>query len=82
MDILSVIGIIVGIAAILVGQYLEGGHITSLLNGPAVLIVLGGTLGAVMLQSPFRTFVRGIRMLWWAFLPPKIHNQADRKSVV
>lgn len=82
MDILSIIGIIVGITAILVGQYLEGGHISSLLNGPAILIVLGGTLGAVMLQSPFATFTRGIRMLWWAFIPPKIHNQAAIDKLV
>ena len=82
MDILSIIGIIVGIAAILVGQYLEGGHISSLLNGPAILIVLGGTLGAVMLQSPFATFTRGIRMLWWAFQPPKIYNKAAIDKLV
>lgn len=82
MDILSIIGIIVGITAILVGQYLEGGHISSLLNGPAILIVLGGTLGAVMLQSPFATFTRGIRMLWWAFIPPKIHNQVAIDKLV
>lgn len=75
MDILSVIGLILGTAAILVGQYLEGGHLGSLLNGPAILIVLGGTFGAVMLQSPFTTFMRGMRMLTWTFLPPEINNQ-------
>lgn len=75
MDILSIIGILVAMAAVLVGQYLEGGSISSLLNGPAILIVLGGTLGAVMLQSPFVTFMRGMRMLWWAFMPPRIQNR-------
>jgi len=82
MDLLSIIGIIISIVAILVGQYLEGGHIGSLMNGPAVLIVLGGTLGAVMLQSPFVTFMRGMRMLWWAFVPPKIHSQATIDKLV
>ncbi len=75
MDMLSIIGLIVGAAAIIIGQYLEGGHIGSLMNGPAILIVLGGTFGAVMLQSPFSTFMRGMRMLVWTFLPPKVHNQ-------
>ena len=74
LDILSIIGITIGIAAILVGQYLEGGHISTLVNGPAILIVLGGTLGAVMLQSPFSTFMRGMRMLFWTFFPPTVHD--------
>jgi chemotaxis protein MotA len=74
MDGLSIIGLIVAFAAILVGQYLEGGSVSALINGPAILIVLGGTLGAVMLQSPLATFSRGMRMLGWAFFPPKIHT--------
>ncbi|MBI1425381.1 MAG: flagellar motor protein [Gammaproteobacteria bacterium] len=82
MDILSFVGLILGAAAILVGQYLEGGHIGSLLNGPAILIVLGGTFGAVMLQSPFATFMRGMRMLAWTFMPPKVHNQDAIDKIV
>lgn len=70
MDILSLIGLIVGFGAILVGQYLEGGHLDSILNSVALLIVLGGTLGAVMLQTPMNTFLRAMRMLLWVFRPP------------
>ena len=71
MDFLSLIGLIVGISAILIGQYLEGGTISTLINGPAMLIVLGGTLGAVMLQSPFATFMRSMRMSVWILVAPK-----------
>ena len=70
MDALSVIGVIVGFGAILFGQHLEGGHITSLLNGPAVLIVLGGTLGATMVQSPRKVFLRALKMSIWVLRPP------------
>ena len=70
MDSLSIIGLVVGIGAILVGQQLEGGHISSLLNGPATLIVLGGSLGAVMLQSPVATFVRAMQLIPWIVRPP------------
>lgn len=73
MDILTILGLITGIAAILLGQHLEGGHLSTLMNGPAMLIVLGGTLGAVMVQTPFRTFVRSLRMLTWVFVTPRIH---------
>lgn len=82
MDILSLIGLLLGAAAIVVGQYLEGGHLSSLVNGPAILIVLGGTFGAVMLQSPFATFIRGIRMLSWTFLPPRVHHQEAIDKIV
>ncbi len=72
LDVLSLIGIFLGVGAILLGQFLEGGHISSLLNGPAFLIVAGGTLGAIMLQSPVLTFMRGLKMLVWVFAPPKL----------
>jgi chemotaxis protein MotA len=82
LDILSFIGLTVGVAAILIGQYLEGGHLGQLVNGPAILIVLGGTLGAVMLQSPFSTFMRGMRMLFWTFSPPKLENEEVIERIV
>ena len=48
MDILTLIGVIIGFAAIIGGNFLEGGHIDALLNGPAAIIVLGGTIGAAV----------------------------------
>ena len=70
MDKLSLIGVLVGFGAILVGQQLEGGHLNSLLNGPAILIVVGGTMGAVMVQSPVPTFMRALQIALWVVRPP------------
>lgn len=70
MDKVSVAGLTIGILAILLGQVLEGGHIGSLIQPTAFVIVIGGTLGAVMLQSPWPTFVLGLRMGRWVFFPP------------
>lgn len=75
MDKISLIGLLIGIGAILGGQVLEGGHLASLLQPTALMIVLGGTLGAVMLQSPFATFKRGLRMATWVFVPPVIEHK-------
>ncbi|EMR11870.1 flagellar motor protein [Methylophaga lonarensis MPL] len=72
MDILSITGLIIGFGAILMGQYLEGGHIDTILNAVALLIVLGGTLGAVMLQTPLNTFIRAMKMFKWIFRPPQL----------
>ena len=44
MDVLSLVGIILAFVAIVGGNFLEGGHAGALLNGPAALIVIGGTL--------------------------------------
>jgi len=76
MDILSIAGILLGFGAIIIGQQLEGGHLSTILNSVALLIVLGGTLGAVMLQTPLPTFVRALKMTRWVFLPPR-HSTAQ-----
>ena len=70
MDLLSIGGLVVGFGAILLGQYLEGGHLASLLNGPAILIVGGGTVGAIMLKSPMPVFLHALRLLAWLLMPP------------
>ncbi len=60
MDFLSPIGLFIALFAIGLGQYLEGGEIGVLVNPPALLIVLGGTIGAVMLQTRFDIFKQSI----------------------
>ncbi len=75
LDFISLIGLGLGLAAIILGQALEGGHVGSLLQITAFVIVIGGTLGAVMLQSPLRVFLDGLAMSRWVFRPPPA--QAD-----
>ncbi|MBR0565966.1 flagellar motor protein [Azoarcus sp. L1K30] len=75
MDSISLAGIALGLAAILVGQVLEGGHLSSLLQPTAFLIVVGGTAGAVMLQSPLSIFVAGLKMAKWVFVPPMVSHR-------
>jgi chemotaxis protein MotA len=82
MDLLSVIGFIFGLAAILVGQALEGGHAESLVNIPAVLIVFGGTTGAIMLQSPMAVFMQSLKMIAWVFFPPKMDGVSMIKKIM
>ncbi|MCL2524831.1 MAG: flagellar motor protein [Betaproteobacteria bacterium] len=76
MDKLSIAGLVLGLVAILGGQVLEGGHVGSLAQPAALLIVLGGTLGAVMLQAPFHIFWRGLKMAKWVWIPPKIEQKS------
>ena len=82
MDSISLIGITLALAAILVGQVLEGGHVGSLIQPTAFLIVIGGTLGAVMLQSSLRVFKTGMQMIRWVFVPPRLDHAAMIADVV
>ncbi|GAB2883221.1 flagellar motor protein [Uliginosibacterium flavum] len=70
MQMISIAGLLIGFLSIVLGQVLEGGHIGSLVQPTAFLIVMGGTVGAVMVQSPWRTFKQGLQMASWAFKPP------------
>ena len=70
MDILSIIGVILAFVAIIGGNHLEGGHISALLNGPAALIVIGGTLGAAFIQTPLPVFKRALGLFRWVFFSP------------
>ncbi|MDP1996875.1 MAG: flagellar motor protein [Gallionella sp.] len=74
MDKLTLFGLVIGLTGIVTGQILEGGSISILFQGAAFLIVFGGTLGAVMVQSQARVFVTAIRMGGWAFIPPKLNS--------
>lgn len=75
MDRLSILGLLLALSGIIGGSLLEGGGVAILLQGASLLIVLGGTVGAVMLQSPFKVFGMGVRMGRWAFITPKISQQ-------
>ena len=82
MDVLSLIGIILAFVAIIGGNYLEGGHLGALANGPAALIVLGGTVGAALLQSPMSAFKRAMQTVVWIFFPPRIDMAGGVDRVV
>ncbi len=82
MDVLSIIGVILALTAIIGGNALEGGHIDSLVNGPAMVIVIGGTIGAILLQTPVSIFIHAIRLSSTVFLPPKLNMPAAIDKLV
>lgn len=75
MDITTIIGIIVGFAALIGGFLLEGGQVGGLLQGAAALIVFGGTAAAVAISFPWkrlRTLPEALKM---AFVPPAMNAE-------
>lgn len=80
MDWGSLIGLLLGLAAVLVGQKMEGGQIASLIQPAAFMIVMFGTIGAVLLQSGGRTFWRGLKLARHAFfsVSDDVHQETAR----
>lgn len=72
MDFGPLIGIGVALAMILLGNVIEGGHLSSLLGGPAAMIVIGGTVGAVIVQFPFPTLANSLRLAGALFKKPAV----------
>jgi chemotaxis protein MotA len=82
MDRGSLIGLGLALAAILGGQAMEGGQISLFLQPTAFVIVVVGTLAAVLLHYPLPVFMRGMRMAKWAFRPPEPEAGALIRRVV
>lgn len=51
MQLTTILGLVIGIGGIVVGNFLEGGTFGSLFQPTAALIVFGGTLGATFLSN-------------------------------
>jgi chemotaxis protein MotA len=72
MDLTTLLGLLLAAAGLIGGQLLEGGKLGSLVQHTAFIIVVFGTLGAVMVQSPLPVFLRAMRMVRLAFVPPHL----------
>lgn len=48
----------------------------------AFMIVIGGTVSAVMLQSTPKQFVAGVRMLKWIFQPPALDHDKMIREII
>ena len=82
MDWGSVAGLLLALGGIVAGQMIDGGHVGSLIQPAALLIVVVGTLGAVLMQSGLRNFTRAIAMARFAFVPPDDdHGRRSRAFV-
>ena len=82
MDILTILGILLSVGAIVGGQALEGGHLGSILQLTAFIIVMGGTLGAVCVQNPLSVVLRAVSLLSLALFDRKHDTQGNIKHII
>ncbi len=71
MDIGIFIGLVIAFGAIIGGNILEGGHVESLVGIPAFIIVIGGTIGAVLVQFPMAVCKDAVKAGFKLLKPPK-----------
>lgn len=67
MDIAAVIGIVLGIGAIIGGNMVEGGNTAHLVQIAAAIIVFGGTLGATLLSFSITDMLTALKALGMVF---------------
>jgi len=82
VDILSVIGLILAVAALLVGAVLKGAGIHALVSSAAFTIVIVGTVAAICVQTPLPVMKHAMRILPWIFKPPTVQRALLIKRMV
>jgi chemotaxis protein MotA len=70
VDVLSIIGLVLALNAVLVGAVLKGAGLMALVSAAAFMIVVIGTIAAIFIQTPLQVMQRALRILPWIMRPP------------
>jgi len=82
MDILSIIGLVFGLVAVVGGSMLKGSGVGALLNGAAFVIVVVGTFAAVLVQVRLNVFMHALKIVRWIFVSPAADGEATLQQVL
>src|ERR1700760_777359 len=82
MDFLTLIGVVLGLFAIIGGAILKGSSAGALVGAAAFVIVVLGTLAASLMQTPLHTFLRAWKIVAWVFKPPSNNAQGMIEKIV
>jgi chemotaxis protein MotA len=76
MDILSLIGLILAVLAMVGGSILKGAGLSSLWSSAAFVIVIVGTVAAILVHTPPAVFKRAFAIIGWIIKPPAANREA------
>ncbi len=82
MDKATFFGLLIGVGGILAGNFIEGGHIASLIQGTAFLIVAAGTAGAVLISNRSQDLKVGYSLFTQAFKEQRLDYQLPIQEIV
>jgi chemotaxis protein MotA len=70
LDFLSILGLALALCAVLVGAVLKGAGIMALVSAAAFMIVVVGTIAAILVQTPLPVMRRALAIFGWVIRPP------------
>ena len=70
LDRVTLLGLLLAVVSVVVGSILKGAALAALLSLAALMIVVVGTVAAVLVQTPEPTLRRAISMSSWMLHPP------------
>jgi chemotaxis protein MotA len=76
MDMVSLIGTILGFVVIILGTVLKGSTVGALWNPAAFVIVFFGTLAALLVQNQGKVLKHALKMMSMVYKPPR-HQPGD-----
>ncbi|MBZ5626398.1 MAG: flagellar motor protein [Acidobacteriia bacterium] len=81
-DVATLAGIAMALGGIMGGLLLEKGSIQDVAQGTAAMIVLGGTLGAVLVTNPLPVFLRALKCLGSVFFEQASSTSATIDALI
>jgi len=82
VDIATIVGIVLAIGSIIGGQALEGGHLGSIMQLTAFIIVMGGTIGACCVQNPLSVVLKAVGSLSLVITSPPLDTKGTIKLIL
>ena len=82
MDIVTILGVLAGIAALIGGFLWEGGQLTGLFHLTAAVIVFGGTIAAVVISFPASKLKSIPQALRYTFVRPEDNMEQLIEDIV
>lgn len=82
MDFLSIFGLALALCAVLVGAILKGAGVMALVSAAAFMIVVVGTIAAILVQTPMPVMRRALSIFSWVIRPPNRDGNALVAKIV
>lgn len=82
MNLSTLLGMLSGIAIVVLSIFLTAADAWAFVNLPGLAIVLGGTFAATLLAYPLREVVRVFKILWIVLRNEKMYAHDDQKELV
>lgn len=74
MDIATILGLVIGIGSVLLSFLMEGGHLSALIQVPAMILVIFGTFGAATVTTSIKQLINLPNLVRVAFFEKQMDS--------